>query len=130
GVPEYIRRHGNAGDIRLRFGEGGGVEHRGDSGGGEVARVEAGRVARQYLDFDVAFRQVEHEFDQEPVELRLGQRVGALVLDRVHRRRDEERVRQFAGDAVGRDLTLLHRLQQRRLGLRGRAVDLVGEQDV
>ena len=29
-----------------------------------------------------------------------------------------------------RDLALLHRLQQRRLGLRRRAVDLVGEQDV
>ena len=34
------------------------------------------------------------------------------------------------GLAVDRDLPLLHDLEQRRLGLRARAVDLVGEHDV
>ena len=52
------------------------------------------------------------------------------MLDRVLRRRHQERVREGARDAVGRDLALLHRLQQCRLGLRRRAVDLVGEDDV
>jgi len=34
------------------------------------------------------------------------------------------------GDAVDGDLSLLHRLEQRSLGLRRRAVDLVGQQDL
>ena len=52
------------------------------------------------------------------------------MLDRVLRRGDQERVGQRPGDAVGGDLALLHRLEQRGLRLRRRAVDLVGEQDV
>ena len=67
---------------------------------------------------------------QEPVELALGQRVGALVLDRVlggdHHERRVERV----GRAVDRDLALLHRLEQRRLRLGRGPVDLVAEDDV
>ena len=35
-----------------------------------------------------------------------------------------------SGHAVDGDLALLHRLEQRRLGLRRRPVDLVGEHDV
>ena len=85
---------------------------------GEVARVEAARVAAEHRELGVARRDVDDELQQEPVELRLGQRVGALVLDRVLRRGDEERVGQRPGDAVGRDLALLHRLEQGRLGLR------------
>jgi hypothetical protein len=42
----------------------------------------------------------------------------------------QERPRQRARDAVGGDARLLHRLEQRRLRLRGRAVDLVGEQQL
>ena len=37
---------------------------------------------------------------------------------------------QRAGDAVDRDLALLHRLEQRGLGLGRRPVDLVGQQQV
>ena len=39
-----------------------------------------------------------------------------------------EGARQLEGAALDGDLLLLHRLEQRRLGLGGRAVDLVGEQ--
>ena len=39
-------------------------------------------------------------------------------------------VGQPVGDAVDADLTLGHRLQQRRLGLGRRAVDLVGQQQI
>ena len=67
---------------------------------------------------------------QEAVELRLGQRIGALVLDRVLRCEHEERAGRAAGLALGGHLALLHRLEQRRLGLRRGAVDLVGEQQV
>ena len=68
--------------------------------------------------------------EEEAVELALGQAVGALLLDRVlggdHHERWCERVRH----PVGGDLALLHGLEERRLGLRRRPVDLVGEDDV
>ena len=59
-----------------------------------------------------------------------GQRVGALVLDRVLRGAHDERVGQRSRHPVDGDLPLLHGLEQRRLRLRRRAVDLVGEQQV
>ena len=87
-------------------------------------------VAPEHGELGLARRDVDDELQQESVELRLGQRVGALVLDRVLRRGDEERVGQRPRHAVGRDLALLHRLEQRRLRLGRRAVDLVGQHDV
>ncbi len=66
---------------------------------------------------------------QEAVELRLGQRIGADLLDRILRGDDEEGIGQLARLAVLRHLPLLHRLHQRALRLRRRAVDLVGEHD-
>ena len=59
-----------------------------------------------------------------------GQRERALVLDRVLRGDDEERIGHLVGDAVDRRLALLHRLEQARLRLRRRPVDLVGEDDL
>ena len=67
---------------------------------------------------------------EEPVELRLGQRERALVLDRVLGGQDEERLRQWTGHALDRHLPLLHRLEQCRLGPGGGPVDLVHQQDV
>jgi hypothetical protein len=87
-------------------------------------------VRCEHLHLVVARGQADVQLEQEAVELRLGQRVGALVLDRVLRRADDERVGQQPGRAVDRHLPLLHRLEQRRLRLRRRAVDLVGEQQV
>ena len=72
----------------------------------------------------------ERDPDHEAVDLGLGQRVGALVLDRVLRREHEERPRQLVGVDVDRDAALLHALEQARLGLRRGAVDLVDEHDV
>jgi hypothetical protein len=70
------------------------------------------------------------QLQEEAVQLRLRQRVGALVLDRVLRGDDDERLGQRSGLALDGDLALLHRLEQRRLRLRGRAVDLVSQQQV
>ena len=67
---------------------------------------------------------------EEPVELGLGQRVGALVLDRVLGGDDHERRRQRVGHAVDGDLVLGHGLEQRGLGLGRGPVDLVGQHDV
>ena len=52
---------------------------------------------------------------------------GADLCGRILRGNDEERARQWMCFAVGRDLFFLGDLEQRALGLRGRAVDLVGE---
>ena len=70
------------------------------------------------------------QLEEEAIELRLGQRVGPLHLDRVLRRQHEERRRQRVGLLADRDRLLLHRLEQRRLRLGRGAVDLVGQHDV
>jgi hypothetical protein len=79
----------------------------------------------------VAHAGVVHEhLEQEAVDLRLGQRVGALGLDRVLGGQDQERPRDRVGLAAEGDLALLHDLQERRLDLGRRAVDLVGQQQI
>ena len=78
----------------------------------------------------VAVRVAHPDPQQEPVELALGQGIGALVLDRVLGGDHQERVRQAVGHVVDRDLPLLHRLEQGRLGLRRGPVDLVAEHHV
>ena len=75
-------------------------------------------------------RVVDEHLHEEAVALRLGQRVDALGLDRVLRGEHEERVGQRVGDAADGDLPLGHDLEQRRLHLGRRAVDLVGEHEV
>ncbi len=87
-------------------------------------------VRAQHVQLRLAFGQRDAQLQQEPVELGLRQRVRPLVLDRVLGRRDQERLRQRPGRPVDADLALLHRLEQRGLGLRRRPVDLVGEQQV
>ena len=59
-----------------------------------------------------------------------GSAVRALLLDRVLRRQHEQRPLEIEPHAVDGDLILLHGLEQRRLRLRRRPVDLVGEDDV
>ena len=77
-----------------------------------------------------AVRVVHQHLHEEAVALRLGQRVHALALDRVLRGEHDERVGHVVGDAADRDVALGHHLEQRRLHLRRRTVDLVGEHDV
>ena len=77
-----------------------------------------------------ARRIVDEHLEHEAVDLRLGQRVRALGLDRVLRRHHEERRRHGVRLLADRHLALLHHLEQRRLHLGRRAVDLVGEQEV
>src|SRR5829696_5432692 len=97
-------------------------------------REVAERVAVQLVPHDVqlvvAAGVAEGGPDEEAVELGLRQRERPLELDRVLRREHDERLAQLTRDAVDRHLALGHRLEQRRLGLRHRAVDLVDEHDV
>ena len=81
-------------------------------------------------DLLVERRIAERRPDQEPVELRLRQWERPLLLDRVLRREQQERVRERVRDAVDRHLPLGHRLEQRGLRLRQGPVDLVDEEDV
>ena len=66
----------------------------------------------------------------EAVELALDQREGAALRVRVLRGDDQVGLRQGPGLAVHADLVLLHRLEQRRLRARRRAVELVHQHDV
>ena len=59
-----------------------------------------------------------------------GKRIGALLLQRVLRRQDEERVGQRVGLAARAHLPLLHGLQHGRLGLGRGAVDLIGQDHI
>ena len=100
-----------------------GVEQPGGSG-------DRARRASHDLVLLRTTRVVDGDAHEEPVALRLGQRVHALGLDRVLRREHEERRRHFVRHAADRHLTLAHDLEQRGLHLRGRPVDLVGEDEV
>ncbi len=78
----------------------------------------------------VAIGIVDVDFHQEAIELRLGQRIGTLLLERILCREHVERLRQIMPRAGNGDVLLLHGLQQRRLGARAGAVDLVGHQEL
>ena len=94
---------------------------------------ELGRLlerARDHGQLLVVRRVVDQDLQHEAVDLRLGQGIGALRLDRVLGREHEERLRDRERVVPDRHLVLLHHLEQRRLHLGRRAVDLVGEQEV
>jgi len=97
--------------------------------GREAARGRAGGAATEHQPFRRALRVTEREPQQEPVELRFGQRIDALLLGRVLGGDDEKRIGQGVRGAVHADLMFLHRFQQGALGARAGAVDLVGQQD-
>jgi len=96
----------------------------------QVLEWGLGRLLREHPCLVRVRRVADRHPHREPVELRLRQRVGALVLHGILRRDHEERPLEDVRRAVDRHLRLLHRLEQRGLCLRGGAVDLVDEQDV
>ena len=67
---------------------------------------------------------------EEAVELRFGKRVRSLHFERVLRGEHEERLGQLVRVTGDGDGVLLHRFEQRRLRLRGGAVDFVRQQNV
>ena len=71
----------------------------------ELVERRRGRLLGEHLRLFAERRVPEREPRAEAVELRLGQRIGALVLDRVLRGDDEERLLAARSvDAVDRDL--------------------------
>ena len=77
----------------------------------------AGLVIGQHPRLGTGVRIAHRDLDHEPVDLGLGQRVGALVLDRILGGQDQKRSGQLVGVDVDGDPALLHALQQSRLGL-------------
>ena len=73
-----------------------------DAGAGDVVGIEAGVVAGEDRQLLLGGRVADDELEQEAVELGLGQRVGALVLDRVLGGDDQERHRAAAGARLPR----------------------------
>ena len=67
--------------------------------------------AAQYLDLDRLVRVPDGQLHQEPVQLRLGEPVGAVHLDRVLRGHHEERPGYRMPDPVDGDEPFLHDLQ-------------------
>lgn len=96
----------------------------------EVVQRRDPAVHVQHLQLGLRARITDGDPGHEAVTLRLGQRIGALHLDRVLRRHHHEGAGQFVGLPVDGDLALLHRLQQRRLRLGRGAVDLVADHDL
>ncbi len=82
------------------------------------------------LELRALVRVADGGLHQEAVQLCLGKGVGAIHLDGVLRRDDDERVGDEMGVPVDRDLMLLHHLEKGRLGAGSSPVDLVGEDDV
>ena len=70
------------------------------------------------------------DIEHESIELGFGQRIGALLLDWILRGDRKEGIGEGIRFLADRNLPFLHRLQERRLGFGGSAVDFVGQKDV
>jgi hypothetical protein len=97
-------------------------------GGGLCGFCAGGLDQHAALGFPVRIADVD--LHQEAVKLGFGQRIGALLLDRVLGGEHVERARQVVALASHCDVVFLHGLKQRRLGARAGAVDLVGHQQL
>ena len=91
--------------------------------------MQRGRAAGDF-EFLVETRIVDEHLEHEAVLLGFGQRIGALLLDRVLRGQHEERVGQRVAHAADRHLPFLHGFQQGGLRLGRRAVDFIRQDRV
>ncbi len=78
----------------------------------------------------IAIGIIHHDVEQEAVQLRLGERVGSLLLDRVLRCHDEKKGRQGARLVTHTDLTFAHGFQERALHFCRCPIDFIGEDEV
>jgi hypothetical protein len=102
--------------------------------GGRHDRLHIGDLARRHPPHDLQLlgvrRVVDRELQHEAVDLRLRERIRAFLLDRVLRGEHQEGIVERIGMLADGDRVLLHGLEQRRLHLGRRAVDLIGQDDV
>jgi hypothetical protein len=92
--------------------------------GGDRRRVDQAAGDNRHLFGEVGI--ADDHLHQEPVDLGLGQRVGAVGLDRVLGGQDQERGRHPKALLADGHLVFLHHLQQGRLDLGRGPVDLIG----
>ena len=90
----------------------------------DLGGIVAQHAARED-ELIVALRKRHGDLERKAVLLRLGERVGALVLDRVLRRENGKGGRELVGVPVDGDDPFLHRLKERGLRLGRRAVDFI-----
>src|SRR6185312_9286587 len=83
------------------------------------------RHAAQHFLLLVARRITNVQLEHEAVDLRLGQRIGSFLLDRILRGQHEKRLLQDVRRAADRNLLLLHRFEQCGLHFRWRTIDFV-----
>ena len=88
-------------------------------------RLVAGGRAVEDLRQLVFVRVPHHQLVEETVHLRFGQRIGALLLDRILSGHHEERLFQLVGGIADRNAVLLHGLEHGRLRLGRGPVDFV-----
>ena len=94
-----------------------------------IDAAHAGMIADDFL-FARARGIAHADAHQEAVELRFGQRIGAVMLDGILRRENHEGLRQRMRVIIDGDLRFVHRLEQRGLRFRRGAVDFIGDDDV
>ena len=95
------------------------------------------RVQRMYMLLRIEDRDLftlagvtQRDPHQKAIQLSLGQRKRALVLDRVLRRQHQKRLGKPICVIIDRNLAFLHAFEQGRLRLGGRTIDLVREDDL
>ena len=93
-------------------------------------RLQDSSCRAHHVQLLVFGKMVHDDLEHEAVELRLWQRVGAFELDGILSREHIEGLFEHVRRSLNGNAVLLHRLQERRLGLGGCAVDLIREQNV
>ena len=99
---------------------------------GNRVQLGHGRSGRSPGDLEQLLlrRKGNQQLEEEPIELRLRQRIGSFQLDRVLGRQHKERFGKLSRLGAHGDRPLLHGFQQRTLGSGGGPVDLVREHQV
>ena len=95
--------------------------------------LQVGRGRRhqiQNLSLLGFLRIADVQFQHEAVELRFRQLIRALLLERILRRQDKERIGEGISCFANRDLPFLHRFEQRALNLGRGAIDFVRQNQV
>ena len=96
----------------------------------DAEQRRGGRHGIQDLALFLARRIANIHLKHEAVELRLGQLVGSLLLDRVLRRENKKGIGKRVAGVADRHLSLLHRFEQGALDLCRRAIDLIGKDEI
>jgi len=115
------------GDFAERVAHGEDVSARGD---GQDFRVDVAAGAVEDFREPVVIGEGDQELEKEAVKLRLRQRIGAVLLDRVLGGEDEKRGVQRMSLAGHGHAFFLHRFQQSGLGLGRGAVDFISQKNV